>query len=183
MAALSNQGTINGGNSPSTLNANCLVDLTAGTWENLSGMSVNMGANSLLIVPADFNTSTGFANFSTAGLPVHVAGTTLTVPAGKGFGGWGSIDDPVVCQGTIAAASGGVINLGNGLLLGGSGSVNLGSNSSLTVNDITSGITGGSLSATTQYVGKTGTGLFTQSAGSNSGESLPRLQRQRRRDI
>ena len=101
-------------------------------------------------------------------MPVHVAGTTLTVPAGKGFGGWGSINDPVVCQGTIAAASGGVINLGNGLLLGGSGSVNLGSNSSLTVNDITSGITGGSLSATTQYVGKTGTGLFTQSAGSNS---------------
>ena len=42
-AALSNQGTVNGGNSPSTLNANCLVDLTAGTWENLSGMSVNIG--------------------------------------------------------------------------------------------------------------------------------------------
>ena len=49
------------------------------------------------------------------------------MPAGQGFGGWGSINDPVNCQGTITAACGGVINLNNGLTLSGSGNVNLGS--------------------------------------------------------
>ena len=93
-SGLLNQGTFDGGNSSGTLEANCLVDLTSGTWTNLGTMSVNMGANSLLIVPAGFNTATGFGSFTTQGL-VHTAGTTLTVPAGKGFGGWGSINDPV----------------------------------------------------------------------------------------
>ena len=118
-SGLLNQGTFDGGNNSGTLEANCLVDLTSGTWTNLGKMSVNMGANSLLIVPAGFNTATGFGSFTTQGL-VHTAGTTLTVPAGKGFGGWGSINDPVNCQGTITAASGGVIDLNNGLILSGS---------------------------------------------------------------
>ena len=86
--AMLNQGVVDGGNRPATLSANCLVDLTAGTWRNLQGTTVNLGANSLLIVPVGFNTATGLAGVTTAGLPVHVAGTTLTVPAGQGFGGW-----------------------------------------------------------------------------------------------
>ena len=106
----------------------------------------------------------------------HTAGTTLNVPAGQGFGGTGSINDPVVCQGTITAASGYGINLGNGLVLSGNGSVSLGQTNysygiaggSLTVNDATSGITGGTFSATNQYVGKGGTGSFTHSGGTSS---------------
>ena len=108
--AFANQGTFDGGNKSGTLDANCLVDLTAGNWTNLGAMSVNMGADSLLIVPAGFNPATGFGSYTSQGL-IHTVGTTLNVPAGKGFGGWGSINDPVVCQGTITAASGGVINL------------------------------------------------------------------------
>ena len=65
----------------------------------------------------------------------HTAGTTLTVPAGQGFGGSGSISDPVNCQGTITAASGGTINLSGGLTLSGTGTVNLGSGN-LTSNDL-----------------------------------------------
>ena len=57
--------------------------------------------------------------------------------------------------------------MSNGLVVSGSGAVNLGGGS-LTVNDLTSGLSGGSLSATNQYVGKGGTGLFTQSAGTNT---------------
>ena len=106
-------------------------------------MSVSMGGNSLLIVPAGFDPSTGFA-VPLAGL-TYTAGSTLAVPAGQGFGGSGAINDPVVCQGTITAATSGTINLNNGLALSGTGTVVLGSGT-LTVNDSASGISGGSLS-------------------------------------
>ena len=157
-----NNGTIDGGSGPATLSATCLVDLTSGTWKNYSGWSVNLGPGSLLIVPSGFNTATGFAGFTDSGLPVHVLGTTLTVPAGQSFSGMGQISDPVVCQGTIA----GSINLNNGLALSGNGSV---ATVSLTVNDMASGISGGTLEALrSEYIGNGGTGAFTHSAGTNN---------------
>ena len=154
-SSLVNQGTFDGGNSPASLGANCLVDLTAGTWKNLSGLSVAMGSNALLIVPAGFNMSTGLAGFTTTGLPVHVQGTTLTVPAGTGFGGIGTVSDLVVCQGTIAGTSSGGITLVGGLLLSGNGNAAL---AGLTVNNPASGQSGGSLSAPNEYIGNGGTG-------------------------
>ena len=172
--SLINQGIFSGGTnpaSPATFDANCLVDMTSGTWKNLGDLSVNMAANSLLIVPAGFNPATGFASYSSLGL-THVAGTTLTVPAGMGFGGIGSINDPVVCQGTITASSNGTINLDNGLMLSGNGNINLGNAGSLTVNNAVSGISGGSLNATNQYVGKGGTGSFAHSGGTNAYSDL-----------
>ena len=165
-----NNGTFDGANSPAALTANCLVDLTSGTWENLSDLSVSMGANSLLIVPAGFNPSTGFGSYASAGI-THTAGTVLTVAAGQGFGGVGAIADPVVCQGTIAASSGGAIQLNNGLDLSGAGRVSLG-NGSLTVNDTTSGMSGGSLTMYNQYVGSGGTGSFAHTGGTNNLSTL-----------
>ncbi len=123
-----------------------------------------MGANSLVIVPSGFNPLTAFANYSTLGL-THTLGTTLTVPAGFGTTGSVTINDPVTCQGTITAVSGGTINLNNGLVLSG-GDVSLG-NGNLTVNDLTSGISGGSLISSSEYVGNVGTATFTQSGGAN----------------
>ncbi len=127
---------------------------------------MSVGANSLLIVPAGFNAASRFAAYSSLGL-THIAGTTLTVPAGQGFAGSGSIGDPVVCQGTITAPSGETINLNAGLVLSGTGLVQLGSGT-LTNNDLVSGISGGGLSAACQYVGSGGTGSFTQSGGMNT---------------
>ena len=95
-------------------------------------------------MPAGFDPLTGFASYSTLGL-THTLGTTLTVPAGQGFGGSGSISDPVNCQGTITAVSGGTLNLNGGLTLSGTGTVNLGGGT-LTTNDLFSGISGGWLS-------------------------------------
>lgn len=99
----------------------------------------------------------------------HVAGigSTLTVPAGQGFGGSGSIADPVSCQGAIAATSGASINLSGELTLSGSGTINLGFGN-LTTNDTNSSMNGGYLSAGYHYLGSSGTGTFTQSGGSNS---------------
>ena len=79
---LVNQGIFSGGSTPATLTANGILDLSSGTWQNLGSISLSMGANSLLIVPAGFNTSTGFASYSSLGL-THTPGTTLMVPAGQ----------------------------------------------------------------------------------------------------
>jgi hypothetical protein len=162
---LLNQGIFAGGSGPAALIANGIVDLSAGTLQNVGTVSVRGGANSLLIVPAGFDPWTGFASYSTLGL-IHTLGTTLQVPAGQGFGGSGSISDPVNCQGMIMAVSGGTINLSGGLTLSGTGTVNLGSGT-LTTNDLISGVSGGSLSVYAQYVGSGGTGSFTQSGGAN----------------
>ena len=163
-----NSGIFDGGNAPGVLSgASCILDLTTGTWQNLGATSVSMDANSLLIVPAGFDPSTAFANCTSLGLAPHTAGTPLAVPAGQGFGGWGSINDPVNCQGTITATAGGFINLNNGLMLSGTGAVALGTGT-LTVNDPASGLSGGSLAVNTQYVGNDGSGVFTQSGGTNA---------------
>ena len=89
------------------------------------------------------------------------------MPAGYGFGGSGSINDPVACQGTITAPSDGALDLNAGLSLSGTGVVQL-SLGALTNNDLISGISGGTLSVYTQYVGSGGTGSFTQSGGNNN---------------
>ena len=164
--SLMNQGTFSGGGSPATLIANNVLDLSNGTWQNLRRISLSMGANSLLIVPSGFNPAATFAGYNTFGL-TYTLGTTLTVPAGQGFTGFASIGDPVVCQGTITALSGGTINLYGGLVLSGTGQIQLGIGN-LTNNDLASGISGGWLSAANQYVGSGGTGTFTQSAGSSA---------------
>lgn len=159
----SGQGVLDGGGGAGLLvGANAIVDLSQGTIENASSMSVDMSANALLIVPTGFDPVTGLG--LSKGL-VHVAGATLVVPAGQGFGGAGVITDPVVCEGTILAS--GNINLDNGLVLSGSGTVVRLNGGSLTVNDTLSGMSGGSLSANNQYVGKNGSGIFTHSAGTN----------------
>ncbi|MGO9113050.1 MAG: beta strand repeat-containing protein, partial [Thermoguttaceae bacterium] len=165
---ISNQGAIDFTNSEATLTigSSCIVDLSQATLTNVTAMTVNMGANSLLIVPAGFNPSAGFAQYSSLGL-THTLGTTLTVPAGQGFGGLGSITDPVNCQGTIMAASGSTINLSGGLMLSGTGVVDLG-NGNLTTNDLLSDISGGSLYVANHYVGNGGTGTFTQTGGNNN---------------
>ena len=165
---ISNQGVIDFTNSDATLTigSSCIVDLSQGTLTKVKAMTVSVGANSLLIVPAGFNPSTGFARYSSLGL-THTLGTTLTVPAGHGFVGSDSITDPVNCQGTITAAASGAINLNGGLTISGTGTINLG-NGNLTNNDLLSGISGGSLSVANQYVGNGGTGTFTQSGGTNS---------------
>ncbi|MGO9109097.1 MAG: CRISPR-associated endonuclease Cas1, partial [Thermoguttaceae bacterium] len=155
-----NQGVFAGGGMPAALVCNGILDLSSGSWQNLSSVNASMPVNSLLILPASGNPSTGFATFSTLGM-THTLGTTLTIAPGQGFGGSGSISDPVNCQGTI---SGGNLNLSGPLTLSGTASVSLGTGN-LTTNDVLSGITGGSLSVANHYMGNFGTGAFTQSGG------------------
>ena len=162
-------GTLNCGGGSATIQAgNSIVDLT-GCVVNTASTSLVADANSLVIVPS-LSTSAEFGVFDNAGI-THVLGTTLTVSAGTGFGGCGTITDPVICQGSIIATASGTINLTNGLQLSGTGQVNLGSGA-LTVNDSASGMTGGSLVAASLTVGSSGTGTFTQSGGTNLAGSI-----------
>jgi autotransporter-associated beta strand protein len=160
-------GTLDGGGGSAVILAgsSSLVDLS-GKIVNTASTSLTVGANSLVIVSPGFNPAAAFHPYSNLGL-THTAGTTLTVSAGQGFGGWGTINDPVNCQGTIAATPSGAINLTNGLTLSGTGQVTLGSGA-LTINDSISGISGGSLSADSLVVASTATGIFTQSGGTTT---------------
>ena len=124
---LVNQGLFSGGSSPAssaTLDAGGVLDFTAGLWQNLGEISLNMAANSLLVMPPGFNPTIDFGSYSSQGL-VYTPGPRSPVPAGKGFTGTYTINDPVDCQGTITAANG-LINLNNGLAVFGNAVVSLG---------------------------------------------------------
>ncbi len=72
-----------------------------------------------------------------------------------------------VSAGTLVGASAYALPAATRLTIAAAGVVNLGSNALIT-NDPGSGITGGSLLAASHYVGSSGTGMFTQSGGTNS---------------
>ena len=98
------------------------------------------------------------------------------MPASQGFASPATINinDQVICQGYITAIAGGSVNLNNGLVLSGSGAVNLAGN--LTVNDTSSSMSGNSSLSVgayyqqsgQEYIGYSGTGTFTQSGGTNT---------------
>ena len=174
-------GVVNGGfQSPGTLDLSQFVTVSAGTGAlldlsgnvlNTVGASVSVGPDSLLIVPQGFDPITSYASYSNQGL-LHTLGSTLSVSASTGFGGWGTIADPVNCQGTILATPGGWINLNNGLSLADPGQVNLGTGTVI-VNDTNfSSMTGGALTASLMVVGSNGTGSFPQSGGASALSSL-----------
>jgi autotransporter-associated beta strand protein len=160
-------GTLAGAGTPASLSGNGILNLSGGSLQNLGALSLSVAPNSLLIVPPGFNPATSFASYSNLGM-THTNGTTLNVPAGQGFGGFGSISDGVTCQGTITATSGNAINLLAGLQLSGTGTINLG-NGRLTSYDTISGISGGLLSVGQQSVES---GIFTQTGGSNTVSEL-----------
>ena len=145
-------------------------------------MSVNMGANSLLIVPAGFNPATGFGSLHFRRNDPH--GGDHPDRAGRtGIRRRGLDQRPGRLPGYDRGRANGVINLNNGLVLSGNGSVNLGGGS-LTVNDAASGISGGVFSAGNQYVGKGGTGSFTtRRRDRQPRQPLSRLQRGRQRHL
>ena len=92
-----------------TLAANCILDLTAGAWENLSGLSSTWAAvtagGSGRIQPVD-----RLRRFHAAGL-TYTPGTALKSRPRNGFAGCGTFADQVDCQGSIAATSAAAVNL------------------------------------------------------------------------
>ncbi len=163
---LQNQGVFIGGGTPATLLTNGILDLTTGSWQNLGNTALSVSPSGLLVIPAGYNISGNFASYGSLGL-TYTVGSTFTVPAGRTLtlNQDYSINDPVNCQGTLNSPYYPTIKLNNGLILSGNGVVNLSSYSSITINDSTSQMTGGSLTCGAFYVGSGGTGSFSQSGG------------------
>jgi autotransporter-associated beta strand protein len=160
-------GTFDCGHGSAAITLSGIVDLSAGTITNAESTSLAIGANSLLIVPPGYNLNVVFGHYSSSAL-LHTAGTTLTIAASQSIGGWGTISDPVVCQGTIAAGNRGFINLTGGeLKISGTGNVSLGTGT-LIISSSDSGMSGGALSATDPQIGSSGNGTFTQTGGAST---------------
>ena len=164
---LANQGVLDLSNSTASISAYfSIVDLSHATLSNSQNVSLVVGWNSLLVVPAGFDPAAYFKSFANYGI-VHQAGTTLTIFYPNTVNGAGDIADYVDCQGTLAASSGSFINLNAGVKVSTLGSASLGTGS-VYVNDAISNVSGGSLQAANQYVGSMGAGTFTQSGGTNA---------------
>ena len=88
-----------GGNATVTMGG--LVNLGGAGLAGASSTFFTLGTESLLIVPTGFDPYDEFGVFVDNGSMVHQAGSTLTMPFGKGFAGKGIIDDRVVCEGWI----------------------------------------------------------------------------------
>ena len=166
-----NQGTLDCENGDATFNASgpLIFDFTQGSILNAHSATLNLPAGSLAIVSSGLDPTDIFGSYHNSGM-THVAGTTLTITADQSIGGIGTINDPVVCSGTINATSGGGINLNNGLALLDNGNINLGTGQ-LIIEDAVSSMGNNLLNVGSQYVGNKGTGVFTQSGGTNSNDN------------
>ncbi len=164
---LENQGVWNLSSSTAVINmSSSILNLTGTIQATAGNATLNIDAHSLLIVPSGHNAGEYFATINNSGI-IHQAGSVLDISSAYSIYGIGSIDDHVNCQGSLSATSGYDINLNGGLTISGTGSVNLRSGN-LSVNDSISRMDGGSLNVRYQYVGSTGTGVFTQTGGTNS---------------
>ncbi|MCJ7543265.1 MAG: hypothetical protein MUP47_01660 [Phycisphaerae bacterium] len=133
--------------------------------------TLQAGTETLVVLPPGADPNTFFSSTNSAGL-ICVGGTVVPIPQGITVRGIGELDDPVYCAGTMAARAGQFINLNAGARVGPGGSLDLG-DGDLTVDDAWSGMEGSRLQAHSLYVGKTGTGTFTQTDGvTNLGGSL-----------
>jgi autotransporter-associated beta strand protein len=164
-----NHGTWNLTNNSATLNiTSSIVNLTDGNIVGRGQASLNIDANSLAIVPANFQPFENFASYRIDGI-VHEIGSTIDILPAQNIRGIGDIEDNVKCRGSLAATSGHYINLLKGLELSGMGIVDLGTGR-LYVNNLTSGMSGGSLNANALYVGANTNieGKFIHSGGTST---------------
>ena len=142
-------------------------DLTNSTFADIHQASFASQPGTLTIFPAGFDPSQ-FASYASAGL-AHVAGSPLTIPAGQSIAGHGAISDHLVVYGTLTRSdqyydSAASIQASGGVEVHAEGDFNLGSGT-LTVNDLSSGLFGGSLKAAKLYIGNGTTGRFVQTGG------------------
>jgi len=135
-----------------------ILNFAGGTLQRAGNVSVNLGTKALTIIPAGFDPASAVGSYATAGM-THVAGNTLVVPVGQGFGGSGEIDDPVQCAGEIVAGPGNFIDLAGGLTVADGGTVDLG-RGTLAVNQGMSLVGAATLKVGTLLVGADGPATF-----------------------
>jgi autotransporter-associated beta strand protein len=137
----------------------------SGNWSSGSNWSLGVVPNGDALVGngGTVTIATPYAGCNGLTVGGGTAASTVLVAAGGSL----FVNGPVDCQGTISAIPYRSVTLNNGLTLTGNGSVNLGYGT-LTVNDLTSGISGGTLSAFGQLIGNKAFAAFSQSGGSSA---------------
>lgn len=144
-----------------------LADLSTATFLTPANGAITAAQNTLVILPAGFDTAT-LRQYSSGGI-THVLGSgNVVIPTGAHLPIFGQIADHVVCDGAIDTPAGRSLTLNGGLEVHAGGAVNLGSYGKLYVNEASSGMTGGALSASELWVGATAAGTFTQDGGAVS---------------
>ena len=160
-----NQGVLDcTGSGEIVISTPSILDFSKGNILNAGSKTLSVPSGSLVIVSTSSNLQNVFGSYNQRRNDTYRRNDPYRSPRSK-LRRIGNINDLVVCTGKITAGSGGYINLNNGLILFGNGSVNLGSkynlgNGILTVEDTSSCIAGGTLSMYNQYVGKSGTGTL-----------------------
>jgi autotransporter-associated beta strand protein len=165
-----NTGVWDLSNSSAVINMSSSIINLSGTIRTTSqNVTLNIDAHSLLIVPSGHIATEYFANINNSGI-VHQSGSALDISSAYSIYGIGTINDHVNCLGALSATSGYALSINGGLNISETGNVNLGSGY-LYVNDTISGMSSGSLITSTQRIGSTGTGTFTQTGGTNTNSS------------
>lgn len=165
---IANAGVFDLAASASTISAPTgILDFSKGLPINAQNASIDIGANSLTILPVGASATfpAMFANYSNQGI-VHEAGSAFTIDAGRTIFGAGTIADHVNVNGTLAAVAGQRLYITRGLTIVEGGSVNLGMGE-LHIKDASSQ-SGGSIVCQTEFHDSTSSGSFTQTGGTHS---------------
>jgi fibronectin-binding autotransporter adhesin len=164
---LDNQGILDLSHSTATVNlSSAILSLSHIVYATAPNSTLNIDEHSLIVVPSGHTASEYFKTINNSGI-VHQAGSQLDIPSPYSINGIATITDHVNCLGSLSATSGYAITLNGGLNVSGTGTVDL-RTGNLYVNDLTSGMDGGSLYANSQYIGSTGTATFTHTGGTSS---------------
>lgn len=156
--------------SSATLSAGSAIVNFSHPPQNAENAKIDVGPNSLTILPAQFDVATQIGQFSTQGL-VHRTGDDLSVPANRTVEGRGTINDHAIVGGELLVSSQelGAINL-NGLELKAGGEVDLGLGS-LRVSDDRTVIRNGSFKG--EQIDVAGTVIYVPVHLTTTGEPLP----------
>ncbi len=137
-----------------TLNVAGLVNLGRATLLDVSQVSLAAQANSLVILPPG-TSAASFLQYSNAGGLTASAGAPITIPAGHTVNGSSGVcDDELVVLGTLTGSA----TLYGGILVEGASAS--ASATLVQVDNLSSGITGGTLQPAAEYVGYDGLGSF-----------------------
>ena len=154
--------------SSATLNvrSGSMMDFSGGELVNAQSASISAAANTLVMFPAGFDPSAELGSYASDGVTYLGVGP-LVVPAGRGFVGWGDMDVPIQCHGTITSGSterDEWLELYGPLEVFPGGSVDI--SYRLHVQDTTSGIRGGQLRVhDVMRIGEDCTATFVQTGG------------------
>jgi len=150
-----------------TLNlaAEGMADFMAGDVLNASNATITAGPGAYVFFPAGFDPYTDLAGYSSQGQTLH-PGDYIEVAAGETFIADGEFDYPLRVAGSVTPDATTRLTLTRGVDVLDGGSVDLGIGD-LYIENQNSALAEGTLSSRMVYVGSIGTGLFTQSAGTN----------------